>query len=231
MTADALKPLLHISTATIATLLFKRGIRNVAMRGPMPLEPGQGRIAGPAFTVRFVPGREDLATPESLSSETSMQTAIDAMPEGVVAVVDGRGVADAGVVGDIFCERMLRRGVAGLITDSGARDVEGILSGGLPVWCAAATPPLSIAGLTSVGRQEVIGCGGVAVVPDDVIVADKDGAVVIPATFVDEVIKDGIALEQFEAWVLDKVRGGAALTGLYPATEESKAQYEAEKSG
>jgi len=160
MTVDALKPLLDISTATIATLLFKRGIRNVALRGPMPIDSGQGRIAGPAFTVRFVPVREDLATPESLSSGTSMQQAIEAMPEGAIAVVDGRGVADAGVIGDIFAERMLRRGVAGLVTDAGARDVAGILDGGLPVWCAAATPPLSIAGLTSVGRQEIIGCGG-----------------------------------------------------------------------
>src|ERR1035438_5719412 len=124
-----------ISTATITTVLLKRGLRNVWMRGTKPLQPGQKRVAGPAFTLRFVPAREDLATPESWSSPISTRTAIEAMPAGCVAVVDAMGITDAGIFGDILCARMVKRGVAALVTDGVVRDLEGVLGTGLPVWC------------------------------------------------------------------------------------------------
>ena len=114
-----------VSTATITTVLLKKGLRNVWLRGTKPLQPGQKRIAGPAFTLRFVPAREDLATPESWASPISTRAAIEDMPKGCVAVVDAMGITDAGIFGDILCERMRVRGVAGLVTDGVVRDVGG----------------------------------------------------------------------------------------------------------
>jgi regulator of RNase E activity RraA len=171
----------HITTATITTILLKKGLRNVWLRGTRPLRPGQPRLVGRAFTLRFVPAREDLATPESWSSPRSTRAAIEAMPEGCIAVVDAMGVTDAGIFGDILCARMHKKGVTALITDGVVRDVAGVLGTNLPVWCQGAAAPPSVAGLTFVGWQEPIACGGVAVYPDDVIVVDEDGAVLIPA--------------------------------------------------
>src|SRR5580658_4380018 len=123
-----------VATATITTVLLKMGLRNVWLRGTKPLVPGQKRLVGPAFTLRFVPAREDLATPESWSSPISTRTAIEAMPEGCIAVVDAMGITDAGIFGDILCARMVKRGVAALVTDGVVRDVEGVLGTGLAVW-------------------------------------------------------------------------------------------------
>src|SRR5579859_7628360 len=152
-----------VSTATVTTILLKRGLRNVWMRGTRPLRPEQPRLVGRAFTLRFVPAREDLATPESWSSPRSTRAAIEAMPAGCIAVVDAMGVTDAGIFGDILCARMQKRGVAALITDGVVRDVTGVLQTHLPVWCQGAAAPPSVAGLTFVGWQEPIACGGVAV--------------------------------------------------------------------
>ena len=176
----AIETLQRVSTATLTTVLLKKGLRNIWMRGAKPLRPGQARLVGPAFTLRFVPAREDLATPASWSSPISTRTAIEAMPEGCIAVVDAMGITDAGIFGDILCARMAKRGVTALVTDGVVRDLEGVLGTGLPVWCDGAAAPPSVAGLTFVGWGEPIGCGGVAVFPDDVVVADQDGAVLIP---------------------------------------------------
>ena len=226
---DIVDTLARVTTATLTTLLLKKGLRNVWMRGTRPLRPGQPRLVGPAFTLRFVPAREDLATPESWSSPISTRTAIEAMPEGCIAVVDAMGVKDAGIFGDILCARMVKRKVAALITDGVVRDVEGVLGTGLPVWCDGYAAPPSVAGLTFVGWGEPIGCGGVAVFPDDVVVADQDGAVLIPKAFLDLILAEGAEQERMEAWIVDQVNGGAALPGLYPMNAETKARYSASK--
>jgi regulator of RNase E activity RraA len=218
---------LNVSTATLTTVLLKKGLRNVWLRSTKPLRPGQRRIAGPAFTLRFVPAREDLATPESWSSPTSTRAAIEAMPAGCIAVVDAMGVADAGIFGDILCARMAVRGVAGLVSDGVVRDLAGVLATGLPVWCGGAAAPPSVAGLTFVGWQQPIACGGAAVFPDDVIVADSDGAVVIPAALAEEVALAAAAQEQLEAWIMTEVEAGASLPGLYPPNADNKARFEA----
>jgi regulator of RNase E activity RraA len=217
----------HVSSATVTTLLLKKGLRNVWMRGPRPLRPGQKRLIGRAFTLRFVPAREDLATPESWSSPRSTRGAIEAMPAGCIAVVDAMGVTDAGIFGDILCARMAKRGVAALVTDGAVRDLAGVLGTSLPVWCAGAAAPPSVAGLTFVGWDEPIGCGGVAIFPNDLILADADGAVVIPAALVEEVAAGGAEQERLEAWIMTEVDKGAALPGLYPPNAEHKARYEA----
>ena len=225
----AIATLAAVSTATITTILLKKGLRNVWMRGTRPLKAGQPRIVGPAFTLRFVPAREDLATPESWASPKSTRAAIEAMPSGCVAVVDAMGVTDAGIFGDILCARMKKRGVAALVTDGVVRDVAGVLGTDLPVWCQGVAAPASVAGLTFVNWQEPIGCGGVAVFPDDVVVVDQDGAVLIPRALLGEVLAQAPEQERMEGWIMDQVNEGAALPGLYPMNAETKARYEATK--
>lgn len=229
LSPEAIATLKRVSTATVTTVLLKKGLRNVWMRGARPLRPGQERLVGPAFTLRFVPAREDLATPESWSKPISTRTAIEAMPAGCITVVDAMGVTDAGIFGDILVARMAKRGVTALVTDGVMRDLEGVLGTGLPVWCSGAAAPPSVAGLTFVNWGEPIGCGGVAVFPDDVIVADQDGAVVIPQAFVDQVLAEGPEQEAMEAWIVGEVNNGAALPGLYPMNAETKARYAASK--
>lgn len=227
----AIDTLQKVSTATITTILLKKGLRNVWLRGTKPIREGQGRLVGRAFTLRFVPAREDLATPESWSKPISTRGAIEAMPEGVIVVADAMGVTDAGIFGDILCARMKKRGVAGLVTDGVMRDSEGCLSTGLPIWCDGIAAPPSVAGLTFVNWQEPIACGGVAVFPDDVIVVDDDGAVLIPAAFLDVVLAEAPEQERMEAWIMSEVERGVPLPGLYPMNAETRARYEANKTG
>jgi regulator of RNase E activity RraA len=218
-----------VSSGTITTVLLKKGLRNVWLRGTMPLAPGQPRVVGRAFTLRFVPAREDLATPASWGSPISTRAAIEAMPPGCVAVVGAMGVTDAGIFGDILCARMVKRGVAALVTDGVVRDISGVLATGLPVWCQGTAAPPSVAGLTFVGWQEAIDCGGVAVFPNDVIVVDQDGAVLIPAALLDDVVAAATEQERLENWIMGQVEQGAALPGLYPPNDENRARYEASK--
>src|SRR5215475_2858699 len=206
MTSNVLAALAEVTTATITTILLKKGIRNAYMRGPKPLTSGYRRLVGPAFTLRFVPAREDLATPESWASPRSTRAAIEDMPAGCICVADARGVTEAGIFGDILVARMEQRGVGALVTDGSLRDAAGVLSCRLPVWCA-----------------------GVAALPGDIVVADGDGAVVIPQALVEEVAKLGPEQERFENWALAEVQKGAALPGLYPPNEATRARYEAER--
>jgi len=228
LTPQGIEILSAVSTATITTVLLKKGLRNVWLRGPRPLRPQQPRIVGRAFTLRFVPAREDLATPESWASPRSTRGAIEEMPEGCIAVVDAMGITDAGIFGDILCARMKQRRVAALVTDGVVRDVAGVMGTDLPVWCAGVASPPSVAGLTFVDWQAPIGCGGVAVYPDDIIVADADGVVLIPQAMLDEVLSTGPEQERFEAWVVEEVKRGEKLTGLYPPNAETKARYAAD---
>src|SRR5260370_7127615 len=128
LSPEALKTLSGVSTATLTTVLLKKGLRNVWVRGAKPLRPGQNRVVGPAFTLRFVPAREDLATPESWSSPISTRTAIEAMPPGCIAVVDAMGISDAGIFGDILCARMVNRGVPAPVTDALVPHLEALLA-------------------------------------------------------------------------------------------------------
>jgi regulator of RNase E activity RraA len=212
---DIKQALSKVTTASITTILLKKGLRNVWLRGTRPIKPGQGRLVGRAFTLRFVPAREDLATPESWSSPISTRSAIEAMPEGAIVVAEG----------DILCARMAKKKVAGLVTDGVMRDMAGVVGTGLPVWCQGAAAPPSVAGLTFVSWQEPIGCGGVAVFPDDVIVVDDDGAVLIPQSLVEDVTKQGQEQERLEGWIMSEVERGVPLPGLYPPNDEARARY------
>ena len=216
-----------VTTATLTTVLLKKGLRNVWLRGAKPLRSGQPRVVGRAFTLRFVPAREDLATPASWGSPISTRAAIEAMPEGAVAVVDAMRTTDAGIFGDILCARMQKRGVAALVTDGVVRDLDGVLGTRLPVWCQGTAAPASVNGLTFVSWQEPIACGGVAVFPNDIVVVDSDGAVLIPAALLDEVVAAAVEQERLEGWIMTQVDAGLPLPGLYPPNDETKARYEA----
>ena len=227
MSSATFEVLRKITTATITTMLLKKGIRRCWMNGPKPLVLGGSRLVGPAFTLRFVPAREDLATPESWGKPISTRAAIEAMPEGAVAVADAMGVVSAGIFGDILCARMHRRKVTALVTDGALRDRVGVLASALPVWCAGVAAPASVNGLTFVGWNEPIGCGGCAIFPEDIIVADDDGAVVIPKDMLEFVAHEGAEHELYESWVFGEVEKGVRLPGLYPPDEDAKLRYAA----
>ncbi len=227
--SDSLEALKRVSTPTLTTVLLKKGLRNVFIRGAHPLADGGRRIVGPAFTLNFIPAREDLAVPEAWASPTSTRAALEAAPPGAVVVANAMGVTDAGIFGDILCARMVQRDLAGLVTDGAVRDIAGVRATGLPVWAQGYAAPPSVAGLIFTGWNLPIGCGGVAIFPGDVIVADADGAVVVPAKLADEIATLGLEQERLEAWILGEVEKGAALPGLYPPNAENRARYERER--
>ena len=145
-------------------------------------------------------------------------------------MIDAGGCSDAGVFGDILCARMARRGATALVTDGVVRDLEGVERTGLKVWAAGTAAPASVAGLTFVGWEQPVGCGGVAVFPGDVIVADRDGAVVVPQAMVEEVLAEAVEQERLEGWIMSEVERGVPLPGLYPPNDETKARYAAWKA-
>jgi regulator of RNase E activity RraA len=217
----------QVSTATLTMQLLKRGLRQVWMYGPKPLADGQDRIAGPAFTLRFIPGREDLSGPDVLKrTDLAQRRAIEECPPGHILVVDALGRADGAAVGDILATRLRVRGVAGLVSDACVRDADGVIASQLPVWCPGAAAPASVASLSDGDLNVPIGCGGVAVIPGDWIVADNDGVVVIPAALVQEVAEGGLEQELHEQFILQQVKDGAKIPGTYPPNEENLAKYQ-----
>jgi regulator of RNase E activity RraA len=222
--------LAEVSTASVAGALLKLGLRNIWIRGAGPATGEVPRAVGEAFTMRFVPMREDLTGP-ALAKLANSRAAIEAAEAGCMVVIDAMGVQDAGVVGDVLCARMVRRGVHGLVTDGVVRDLAGVEQTGLPVWSRGVAAPAPGNALTFADWGLPIACGGVAIFPGDVIVADRDGAVVIPQALVDRVAADASGIERFDAWVFGKVTEGEPLPGLYPPNAENLARYEAETNG
>src|SRR5262245_35426111 len=194
------------------------------MDGPRTTVLGRP-VVGPGFTLRFVPVREDLATPESWAKPISTRGAIEEMPAGCIAVADAMGLTSAGIIGDILALYMMKRNVAALVTDGVVRDKEGVLASKLPVWCVGTAAPADVNGLTFVGWQEPIGCGGCAIFPGDVIVCDDDGAVVIPQDLLAFVAEEGAEHERMESFIGFKVERGAKRRGLYPMNDETKGRY------
>ena len=216
-----------VSTATLTMALIKLGLRTSWLRGPVPLDPIGARVVGPAFTIRFVPGREDLSGPESYARSPSFRDAIEAAPAGSVVVIDGCGNPAGATLGDILVARLARKGVAAAVTDAPVRDADEIRAVGLPVLSAGVAAPPSIIGLAFAGFGEIVGCGGVAVRPGDVMVCDNDGAVVVPVELAAEVAQAGMEQERFERFVQQRVKAGASVLGLYPPEPAAVAAYEA----
>ncbi len=226
LSAATLEQLRSVTAATVSMQLLKRGIRRCWIQGPKALDPQTPRLVGEAFTVRFVPLREDLSTLESYAQPHSLRQAIEEIGPGQVMVIDACGELGCATLGDILAARMKARGAAGVVSDGAMRDVADMLAVGLPVFCVGTVAPPSIAGLAFAGWQETIGCGGAAVVPGDVIVADGDGAVVIPRALAAEVAEGAVEQERFERFVQAKVKAGASVVGLYPPNEATLAEYE-----
>ncbi|MEL0110858.1 MAG: ribonuclease activity regulator RraA [Rickettsiales bacterium] len=226
MLDDTRETLKRISTATITLQLLKRGIRNTFMRGVAPLAAMDERLVGEAVTLRFIPMREDISTPAILADKNNAQrVAIDTIPEGAVLVIDARGVSDCAALGDILAERIKQRGGAGVVTDGGVRDAAAVAAVGVPIFAAGPAAPASLTAHTPVDRDLPIGCGGVAVIPGDIIVGDGDGVVVIPQALADEVARDGLQQEGIEAYIKLQVEKGRSTIGLYPPDDAIRAEY------
>ncbi len=224
---DILEALRGISAATVSMQLIKRGIRRCAMVGPRPFLGWSGqRIVGPAYTMRFLPMREDLSSLEGYAKPGSIRDAIEAMPAGQVVVMATRGEQGCGTLGDILATRLKRRGAQAVVSDGPMRDVEGIDPLGLPVFCSGAAALPSIARHWFADWQLPVACGGVTVIPGDIIVADRDGAVVLPRALAAEVAEAAPGQEHFESFALAKVAAGASVAGLYPPNAETQQEYE-----
>jgi len=219
--------LLRLTTATVSMQLLKRGIRNVYVAGAMPLGADAPNLVGEAYTLRFVPWREDRSTPEVLgAADYPPRRAIEDAPPGSVLVIDGRGLSEVAVMGDLLAARLVVRGVAGVVTDGGIRDADEVRATGLAVYAAGPAAPAHVNGHSAADAQTPIGCGGVAVFPGDIIKADGDGVIVIPAHLAAEIARDGPAQERFERFALEKINEGRPVIGTYPPNEATKAEYE-----
>jgi regulator of RNase E activity RraA len=225
---EALK---KVSTATLTTVLFKRGLRNVFIQGIFLLSANRSvRMVGEAFTLRYIPAREDIDQLGAFEGRGHPQReAIEACPPGQVLVMDARRDASAATGGDILMTRLKVRGAAGIVTDGGLRDSPTIEQLDFPVYCAARSAPLNLVRHHAIDMQVPIGCGGVAVYPGDVLVGDAEGVVVIPAKLAEEVAKEAQAQTEFEDWVEERVKEGRSIFGLYPPDAQTKAQFEAFK--
>lgn len=222
----------RVSTATLTTQLFKRGLRNAFMQGVRLLGRMDINLVGPAFTLRYIPAREDVDTLGVFADpEHPQRRAIEITPEGHVLVVDCRGDGRAASAGQILITRLMKRGVAGFVSDGGVRDAGPIGEMGFPVFCAGPSAPLNLVLHHAAESNVPIGCGGVAVYPGDVIVGDRDGVVVIPRMLADEIAHDAAEQEEMEEFLLTRIAGGAPLAGTYPPSAETLAEFAAWKAG
>ncbi|QGZ38269.1 regulator of RNase E activity RraA [Pseudoduganella flava] len=223
-TLDILKT---IATSTLTTLLYKRGLRNTFLQGARPLKTGQ-RMVGPAYTLRYIPAREDLDGLDVFRDPRHPQRlAVEEIPPGAVLVMDCRGDASVASAGSILATRMQVRGVAGIVTDGGLRDASGIAALDIPAWCAGPSAPTNLIRHHALDINAPIGCGGVPVYPGDIMVGDDDGVVCIPAHLAEEIAAEAVDMERYEEFVLEQVRNGATIIGLYPLTRpENRVLFE-----
>ena len=224
LTDENRQQLRRVSTATLTTALMKRGLRNVFMQGVVPLRSYEGSMVGEAFTLRYIPAREDIDQLSIFNDRDHPQRkAIEVVPAGSVLVMDGRGDTSAATAGAILATRLQVRGVEGLVSDGGLRDVKEIRALDMPVFVGGPSAPPNLIKHHAVDMNVPIGCGGVPVYPGDIIVGDDDGVAVIPHEIANEIAEEAIAVTDYEDWVTMKVAGGHPVWGLYPATDESRA--------
>jgi regulator of RNase E activity RraA len=228
MNSDIKKILKDTSTASIATLLYKRGFRNQYIQGVSRLGEKAERMVGPAFTLRYIPAREDL-NPLTVFREPDhpQRLAVEQIPEGHVLVMDCRQDASAASAGSIIATRLQIRGCAGVVTDGGLRDADEIGSLAMPSFCAKPSAPTNLTKHQALDINVPIGCGSVAVFPGDIAVGDGDGVIIIPAELVQEIAIEAKGMERYEAWVVEQVNAGESIIGLYPMNDETRARYEA----
>jgi regulator of RNase E activity RraA len=222
----ALKPeirekLKGVSTATLCTALFKKGLRNQFIQDVHPLNPESGPMVGEAFTLRYIPAREDL-NPITVFQDRShpQRKAVEDCPPGAIMVIDSRKNPRAASAGSILVTRLMKRGVAGVVTDGGFRDSPEIAKLAIPAYHNRPSAPTNLTLHQAIDINVPIGCGDVAVFPGDVVVGDGDGVVIIPAHLVEEITAEGVEMTAFEDFVTEEVTKGRTILGLYPPTEE-----------
>ena len=228
VSSEALELFRKVSTATLTTQMFKRGFRNVYVQGATRLTiPATGNMVGPAFTMRNIPAREDLDQLSVFANpEHPQRKGVESIPPGHVLVMDCRGEKGVATNGEILTTRLWKRGVAGVVSDGPVRDSHLIAKMPFPVYCAGAAPPLNLVRHHAVDLNVPIGCGGVPVYPGDIMVGDEEGVVVIPQEIAEEVAVDAWEQEQFEVFILERIKNGAALPGTYPPNDATRAAYE-----
>lgn len=220
------KRLENASTATISTILLRYGLRNQYVQGALPLGGTAKRMLGPAFTLRYIPAREDLDVGEAFRDRQHPQrVAVETCPPGHVLVMDCRRDSSAASAGSILLTRLQVRGCAGVVSDAGVRDVEGALALDLPVYCTGPSAPTNLARHHAVDIDVPIGCGGAPVYPGDIMVGDCDGVVVIPRHIVEAVAEAAEAMEAFEDFAIREVRSGRPVIGTYPPDADTEARY------
>jgi regulator of RNase E activity RraA len=227
--ADVLDLARQVSTATLSSQLQKHGFVHAFMLGVRPVRPDL-RMAGQAFTLRYIPVREDLERPGEFDNRTNKQrVAVESVGRGDVLVIDARGDTRAATLGNILATRIARRGAAGIVTDGAFRDTPSIKAIDLPTFAAGQSPDLSTAIHHPQDINVPIGCGGVAVLPGDLIVGDGEGVVVVPLAVAESVVTAAYEQEQREEFILSRIESGSSILGVYPPDENTLRDYEAWK--
>ncbi len=217
-----LEKLAHVSVATLATALFKRGLRNQVIQGVHPVRAKGRNMVGPAFTLRYIPAREDRNTLDVFRNPQHPQRhAIETCPAGHVLVMDSRKDARAASAGDILITRLMARGGAGVVTDGGFRDAMDIANLDIPAYHNRPSSPTNLTLNEAIAINEPIACGDAPVFPGDIIVGDDDSVIVVPAHLADELAEEATQMNAYEDFVKERVLAGETIIGLYPATKEA----------
>jgi regulator of RNase E activity RraA len=225
VSSESLARLRHVSTATLATALFKRGLRHQMIQGVVPLGALKQNMVGPAFTLRYIPAREDLNTIAVFQDpEHPQRKAIEQCPPGAVLVIDSRGDARAASAGAILASRLMVRGCAGIVTDGGFRDSAEIAALDMAAFHSRPSAPTNLTLHHAVDMNIAIGCGEAPVFPGDILVGDSDGVIVIPAEIADEVAEEATRMTVYEDFVTELVAHGESILGLYPLTDSKYEQ-------
>ena len=227
--SDTIEKLRGVSVATLATALYKRGLRNQVIQDVRPLSPKGRNMVGPAFTLRYMPAREDRNTlVEFRNPKHPQRHAIETCPPGHVLVIDSRKDARAASAGDILITRLMVRGGEGVVTDGGFRDAATIADLDMRAYHNRPSSPTNLTTNEAIEINCPIGCGDAPVFPGDIIVGDNDSVIVIPAHMADEVADEAIEMTAYEDFVVEQVKAGATIVGLYPATKEENLERFAE---
>lgn len=227
MHPDTRARLMTVSTATLCTALFKRGLRNQFIQDVRPLNPALPNMVGPAYTMRYIPAREDLnPIGVFLDPKHPQRVGVEECPEGAVMVIDSRKDARAASAGGILVARLMQRGVAGIVTDGGFRDSPDIARYTMPAYHTRPSAPTNLTLHQALDLNVPIGCGDVAVWPGDIVVGDAEGVIVLPAHLADEIAAEAVEMTAFEDFVQEKVFEGRSIIGLYPPTlEQSRVDF------
>src|SRR5438067_1484547 len=223
LTAENRRRLAEVGVSTLTTCLYRRGIRNAYLHGIFPVDPAIPRMVGEAFTLRFVPAREDVTD----NRDNLHQRAFDECPAGAVLVIDAQREIEACTCGDLLVARLKARGAAGIVTDGGFRDSNEIKHLSFPAYHVRPVPPPSFLRLHAIALNEPIGCARVAVYPGDIMVGDAEGVVVIPAQMANEIAGQAHEMTLYDEFAAEEIKRGRSVVGLYPPTDASRAEHSA----